>query len=77
MAVVRVLTGPAMTPRILIAAGFAVCLLLVVVVDLAYRRADRRDATLTAVLTAAMRTLPGRLLVLAAWLWIGWHFLAR
>ena len=66
-----------MTPRVLIAAGFAVWLLLVVTVDLAYRRADRRDATLATVLTAAMRTFPGRLIVLVLWLWIGWHFLAR
>lgn len=29
------------------------------------------------VLGAAMRTTPGRVVVLLAWLWVGVHFLAR
>jgi Family of unknown function (DUF6186) len=34
-------------------------------------------ATAGQALGAAMRTLPGRAIVLAAWLWLGVHFLAR
>jgi hypothetical protein len=39
----------------------------------------RRVPTATAgqSLGAAMRTTPGRALVLAAWIWLGVHFLAR
>ena len=33
--------------------------------------------TASEVVTAAMRTASGRVLVLAAWLWLGVHFLAR
>lgn len=34
-------------------------------------------ATAEEVVSAAMRTAPGRVVVLAAWLWLGVHFLAR
>jgi hypothetical protein len=34
-------------------------------------------ATAAQALGAAMRTTPGRLTVLIAWLWLGVHFLAR
>lgn len=34
-------------------------------------------STAAEVVGAAMRTAPGRVLVLAAWLWLGVHFLAR
>jgi hypothetical protein len=42
-------------------------------------RARTRPGTVTAAqaLGAAMRTTPGRLVVLGAWLWLGVHFLAR
>jgi hypothetical protein len=49
----------------------------VAVVELAARRPDSRIAPLGTALTAAMRTLPGRLLVLGWWLWSGWRYLAR
>jgi hypothetical protein len=41
----------------------------------ARRGADR--ATAARALGAAMRTAPGRVAVLAAWIWLGVHFLAR
>jgi hypothetical protein len=41
----------------------------------ARRRGDR--ATLAQALGAAMRTTPGRVVVLATWVWLGVHFLAR
>jgi hypothetical protein len=34
-------------------------------------------ATAGHALTTAMRTTPGRLTVLATWIWLGLHFLAR
>ena len=44
--------------------------------DLSARGRDDR-ATLAQALGAAMRTTPGRAVVLAAWVWLGVHFLAR
>jgi hypothetical protein len=44
--------------------------------ELSARRGDDR-ATVAQALGAAMRTTPGRAIVLAAWVWIGVHFLAR
>jgi hypothetical protein len=41
----------------------------------ARRRTDR--ATVARALGAAMRTTPGRALVLLTWVWLGVHFLAR
>jgi hypothetical protein len=39
--------------------------------------ARRRVATAGQAIGAAMRTLPGRALMLLAWVWLGVHFLAR
>ncbi|MGY1604569.1 DUF6186 family protein [Geodermatophilus sp. SYSU D00815] len=57
--------------------GFAVLLAAAVALEGAARR--RPDAAVTAAraLGAAMRTTPGRVAVLAGWLWLGVHFLAR
>jgi len=41
----------------------------------AHRRSDRPSAGQA--IGAAMRTTPGRVAVLAVWLWLGIHFLAR
>jgi predicted lipoprotein len=41
----------------------------------AHRRNDRPSAAQA--IGAAMRTTPGRAAVLAVWLWLGIHFLAR
>jgi Family of unknown function (DUF6186) len=40
-------------------------------------RSGHGRATAGRALGAAMRTVPGRAIVLAAWLWLGVHFLAR
>jgi hypothetical protein len=66
-----------MTPRAAIIAGFAAILLLVVVVDLIARRPGSRVRPLSATLAAALSSPTGRVVVFAAWLWLGWHFLAR
>lgn len=47
-----------------------------VALDLLARRRDDR-ATAGQALGAAMRSPAGRVTVLAAWLWLGVHFLAR
>lgn len=57
------------------AAGFAILLLWALVIEVAgYRGAGASAADAIA---AAMRRPPGRAAVLAAWLWLGVHFLAR
>ena len=40
-------------------------------------RLRTRGATAAGALAAAMRTTPGRAVVLLTWLWVGVHFLAR
>jgi hypothetical protein len=66
-----------MTPRTAIVAGFAALLILAVAVDLVARRPGSRVRPLSATVTAALRTRAGRVVLFAAWLWLGWHFLAR
>ncbi len=56
--------------------GILALLVLAVVLEACARR-GRGLATAAEALGAAMRTTPGRLAVLAAWLWLGVHFLAR
>jgi predicted lysophospholipase L1 biosynthesis ABC-type transport system permease subunit len=65
------------TPRALIIAAFALILVVAIAVDLRARRADAVVRPLGATLAAALRTRGGRVVVLGAWLWLGWHFLAR
>ena len=66
-----------MTARAAIVAGFAAILALAVATDLFARRADSGVRPLSATLAAALRSRGGRVLILAVWLWLGWHFLAR
>ncbi|MGW4943303.1 DUF6186 family protein [Actinoplanes sp. NPDC004185] len=66
-----------MTPRAAVIAGFAAVLAVAVAVDLAARRQDSGVRPLSAALTAVMRSRSGRVVVFGAWLWLGWHFLAR
>jgi hypothetical protein len=66
-----------MTPRAAIIATFAAFLLLAVAVDLFARRVGAGVRPLSATLAAALRSRGGRAVVLGAWLWLGWHFLAR
>ena len=56
--------------------GFAVLLLAAVALEVAARR-GAGPATAAQAVGAAMRTTPGRVAVLLAWLWLGVHFLAR
>jgi hypothetical protein len=66
-----------MTPRAAIIIGFAAILGLVIATDLFARRAKSSVRPLSATLAAALRSRGGRIVILAAWLWLGWHFLAR
>jgi hypothetical protein len=65
------------TARAAIIAGFVAILALAVAVELVARRAGSGVRPLSVTLTAALRTPGGRVVVLGAWLWLGWHFLAR
>jgi hypothetical protein len=58
------------------AGGFAVLLLAALALEVA-ARCGTGPATAAESLTAAMRSLPGRVVVLLAWAWLGVHFLAR
>jgi uncharacterized protein DUF6186 len=66
-----------MTPRTAIIAGFAAILALLIATDVVARRAGSRVQPLSATLAAALRTRGGRVLIFGAWLWLGWHLLAR
>lgn len=66
-----------MTPRAAIIAGFVAILGLVPATDRFARRAGSGIRPLSATLTAALRSRFARIVVLGAWLWLGWHFLAR
>ncbi len=66
-----------MTPRAAIIAGFAAILLLTVAIDRYARRAGSDVQPLATTVTAALRSRGGRIVVFGAWLWLGWHFLAR
>ena len=56
--------------------GFAALLAAGLALEATGRRRAGR-ATAARALAAAMRTTPGRVAVLATWLWLGVHFLAR
>jgi Family of unknown function (DUF6186) len=66
-----------MTPRAAIIAAFAAILALAVATDLFARRAGSGVRPLSITLAAALRSRGGRIVVFGAWLWLGWHFLAR
>ncbi len=58
------------------AAGFAVLLATALALEAAARR-GAGPVTVGDAVAAAMRTTPGRVAVLLAWVWLGVHFLAR
>jgi len=65
------------TPRAAIVAVFAVLLCLAVATELVARRPGSTLRPLSDTLAAALHTRGGRVVVLAVWLWLGWHLLAR
>jgi hypothetical protein len=58
-------------------AGFAIVIAALVTLELLARRKDSRIPTLGQWLGFLMRPRAGRALILAGWLWLGWHYFAR
>lgn len=57
--------------------GFVVAILALVALELLGRRKIGRIPTLGEWLGYVMRPRAGRVLILAGWLWLGWHYFAR
>jgi hypothetical protein len=55
--------------------GYAVVVVAAAGLEVAARR--RRSGTFGDALTVAMRYRPVRYVLLAAWLWLGWHLFVR
>jgi Family of unknown function (DUF6186) len=57
--------------------GFVVVIAALVTLEILGRRKIGRIPTLSEWLGYVMRPRAGRALILAGWLWLGWHFFAR
>jgi Family of unknown function (DUF6186) len=56
-------------------AGYALIVVAMLATELRARRTGR--ATIADAVDVILRTRIGRLVILAAWLWIGWHVFVR
>lgn len=56
--------------------AFGALVLIAIVLEMSARRRGR-PATAAETVAATMRTTPGRVAVLASWVWVGVHVLAR
>ena len=65
-----------MSGTVLSLSGFVLLVAAGLTLEVLSRRRPERS-TAPQALAAAMRTAPGRVVVLACWLWLGVHFLAR
>jgi Family of unknown function (DUF6186) len=65
-----------MTLRALILAGYLAIVAGALVLEASARRRGT-PATFRATWTTVLRYRPARLLVLAGWLWLGWHLFVR
>jgi Family of unknown function (DUF6186) len=66
-----------MTTRTMTILGFAVVIMALVALEVLGRRRIGRIPTLSEWLGYVMRPRAGRALILAGWLWLGWHYFAR
>jgi len=66
-----------MSDRAITVIGFIAIIAALVVLEILARRKIGRIPTLGEWLGFAMRRPVGRALVLAGWLWLGWHYFAR
>jgi Family of unknown function (DUF6186) len=66
-----------MSTRTITIVGFVVVILALVTLELLGRRKIGRIPTLSEWLGYIMRPRAGRALILAGWLWLGWHYFAR
>jgi hypothetical protein len=57
--------------------GFVAVIMALVALELLGRRKIGRIPTLSEWLGYVMRPRSGRALILAGWLWLGWHYFAR
>lgn len=61
--------------RLVTLAGYALLVAAAVGVEIAARR--RGGTTFGDTLAVVLRPWPARVVVVAAWLWLGWHLFAR
>ena len=66
-----------MSDRAITVIGFIAIIAALVVLEILARRKIGRIPTLGEWLGFVMRRPVGRALVLAGWLWLGWHYFAR
>jgi hypothetical protein len=66
-----------MSTRAITVIGFVAVIAALVALEILGRRKVRRIPTLSEWLGYVMRPRAGRALILAGWLWLGWHFFAR
>jgi hypothetical protein len=66
-----------MSTRAITIIGFVAVLAALVTLEILGRRRIRGIPTLSEWLGYVMRPRAGRALILAGWLWLGWHFFAR
>ncbi len=66
-----------MTTQAITIIGFVAVIAALVTLEILGRRKIGRIPTLSQWLGYVMRARAGRALVLAGWLWLGWHFFAR
>lgn len=58
-------------------AGFVVLTVVGLIVELTARRAVPKRPTVGELMGILVATRTGRFVVVALWVWVGWHFLAR
>lgn len=66
-----------MSDRTITIIGFVAIIAVLVVLEILGRRKIARIPTLSEWLGFVMRRPVGRGLILAGWLWLGWHYFAR
>lgn len=66
-----------MSDRAITVIGFVGIIAVLVVLEILARRKIGRIPTLGVWLGFVMRRPAGRALILAGWLWLGWHYFAR
>jgi hypothetical protein len=68
---------PPIPTRAITIAGFVVAVVAMIALEILARRPGSRIPTVGQRLGYRMRPKIGRVLVLVAWWWLGWHYFAR
>jgi hypothetical protein len=66
-----------MTTRVITIIGFCLVIAALVILEIVARRPGSRVPAAGEWLGYLMRPRTGRFLLLAGWLWLGWHYFAR